>query len=285
MAYILPIEEAQRRYPEYEFIGALTPSAQKAAFHVKDKATGLDLCLKDINPESDLVYINREIQALTRLAHRNVARLYRNLDESGPDGRRHCIIEHFIPGEDLDARMPDGVKWPLPEVASFFSEVFDGLEHLATHSLVHRDLKPSNIRVHQDGYPVLIDFGMARHLSLSDLTRTGDPQRGNLAHFAPEQWLQDKHLISPKTDLFAAGIILYKAILGRHPFITASTRTADELREAVLAGTGHLEAADFKALPRPWTIILGKLLDRRPEARPASANTVAAKLRSIAGGI
>lgn len=281
MEFNILVEVAQRLFPEYEFLERLPPSAQKAAFRVRDRTSGVELCLKVINPESDLLYINREIQALTRFDHKNVARLYRTIDESTEAGRRHCIIEHFIPGSDLSLRIDSGERWNLLEAAQFFLGVFEGLGHLASHQLVHRDLKPSNIRVHPDGHPVLIDFGLARHLSLPDLTRTGEGQRGNFAHFAPEQWLSERRLIDPRTDLFAGGILLYRAVLGRHPFLDPGMRTPDELRDAVLKGTAHLEAPDFKALPRPWVVLLTKLLERGMEARPATASLVVGRLQKI----
>lgn len=281
MEFNFPVEEAERLFKEYEFLERLPASAQKAAFRVRDRANGAELCLKIINPDSNLLYINREIQALTQFNHKNVARLHRCIDESTEAGRRHCIIEHFIPGGDLTAKMTPGEPWDLKEAARFFIGVFDGLSHLASHQLVHRDLKPSNIRVHVDGHPVLIDFGLARHLSLPDLTKTGEAQRGNLAHFAPEQWQSERRLIDPRTDLFAAGIILYNMVLGRHPFIRPEIRTADDLREAVLEGKAHLEAPDFQALPRPWTILLSKLLERGLAGRPANAALVVNRLQRI----
>ena len=281
MEFNVPIETAQSLFREYEFLERLAPSAQKAAFRVRDRASGAELCLKIVDPDSDLVYVAREIQALIRFNHKNVARLYHYIDESTEVGRRHCIIEHFIPGTDLTSRIGPGKRWDSREAAKFFVGVFEGLTHLASHQLVHRDLKPSNIRVHTDGHPVLIDFGLARHLSLPSLTKTGERQRGNLAHFAPEQWLSDRRLIDPRTDLFAAGIILYHAVLGRHPFLKPTMTREEELRDAVLTGEEHLQAEDFKALPRPWIVLLTKLLERGLESRPANAAMVVGRLQKI----
>ncbi len=282
--YTVPLDEAQRRLPEFTFIQALTPSVQKAAFHVRNRE-GLDLCLKLVDPYSDLHYVGREIEALRKLDHPNVARLYHHydappLDEGSP--RQPIIIEHFIPGVDLSSRMPPHHAWSLEEASTFFANMLDGLSHLASHNLVHRDLKPSNIRIHRDGYPVIIDFGLARHLSLPDLTKTGESQRGNLAHFAPEQWKREKALIDPRTDLFAFGIILYNVVVGRHPFLIGFQRT-DELEDIVLHSTEHLEAEGFKALPHPWRVLLGRLLERDLHRRPASPMEASTILRRIGG--
>lgn len=280
----MPLTEAQLRFPDYTFIKALTPSVQKAAFHVRDKK-GLDLCLKLVDPYSDLLYVRREIEALRQTNHPNVARLYHHYDAPPKEEglpRQPIIIEHFIPGEDLTAKMPPEHVWCLDEASVFFAKVLDGLSHIASLNLVHRDLKPSNIRVHKDGHPVIIDFGLARHLTLPDLTKTGESQRGNIAHFAPEQWKREKGLITPRTDLFAFGIILYTAVVGWHPFLTGFQRT-DELEDVVLESNEHLEAEKFKALPHSWKVLLSKLLERDIHRRPTSPAVAARVLRNIGG--
>ncbi len=62
MPYDVPLDDAKKNYPEYEFVAKLTPSEQKAAFHVRKG--GEDLCLKIINPTYELDRLNREVAAL-----------------------------------------------------------------------------------------------------------------------------------------------------------------------------------------------------------------------------
>ena len=73
MPYLVPIDEAQAHFPEFEFVAALTPSAQKAAFHVR--RSGKSLCLKLISPEYGTDRIQREILAMQAIDHPNVVRL------------------------------------------------------------------------------------------------------------------------------------------------------------------------------------------------------------------
>src|SRR4051794_5115023 len=69
--FVVPLAQAQRDYPNYTFVAALTPSEQKAAFHVRDQA-GTDLCLKIISPNYDIDRFHREITALQSIVHPNV---------------------------------------------------------------------------------------------------------------------------------------------------------------------------------------------------------------------
>lgn len=249
---------------------------------MKDR-DGLDLCLKIIAPGSDTRYVDREIEALQKLNHKNLARLHLYEKSFSAAGFRHCIIEYFIAGDDLTAHL-DGTPWDQGRAVKFFGELLDGLAQLDSIPIVHRDLKPSNIRIHRDGYPVIIDFGLARHLSLSSLTQTSEGARkGTPIYFAPEQWDGTHKDIDVRTDLFAVGILLYQALLGRHPFYSKSDITADELRRAVCEANTHLETEDFKALPSRWRMLLGKLLERNKEKRPLNAAQTAKAIRAIGG--
>ncbi|NLF24473.1 MAG: serine/threonine protein kinase, partial [Deltaproteobacteria bacterium] len=217
--FTVALEEAKTLFPEYTFVSALTPSAQKAAFHVRDKS-GRDLCLKIISPDYDVDRLQREILALQSISHANVATMVEYTFSSTQGSSRHFIVEEFIEGDDLSVLFESKIAWPRKTVCQFFASLCSGLNALRAAGIVHRDLKPSNIRVRQQVIPVVIDFGLARHLNLPDLTRTQDgAQIGTPNYFAPEQVLGTKREIDHRTDLFALGIMLFQALTGRHPFL------------------------------------------------------------------
>src|SRR5882724_108382 len=91
MPYRVDIKDAQQTFPDYCFIRQLTPSEQKAAFHVKDKA-GNNLCLKLIAPNYERDRLDREIQALQTIDHPNVVRLIEYTFSSKAGQQRHYII-------------------------------------------------------------------------------------------------------------------------------------------------------------------------------------------------
>jgi serine/threonine protein kinase len=154
---------------------------------------------------------------------------------------------------------------------------------LRAESIVHRDLKPSNIRVRQDGSPVIIDFGLARHLGLADLTRTSDGAAiGTPLYFAPEQFTGTKRDIDHRTDLFALGVLLYQALVGHHPFLTAAMTKPSELRDAVCDSAEFQTDAAFLALPPKWRMLVARLLEKERARRPQDAGQVATILRKLA---
>ena len=279
MPYIVPIGDAQAQFPDYDFVKALTPSEQKAAFHVLDR-DGRDLCLKLIAPNYSVDRLNREIQALQNIAHPNVVVLVEYTYSSKHQQQRHYIIEQFVGGDDLTNRLT-GQPWPRTKVATFFAALASGLEALRRANVVHRDLKPNNIRVRHDDAPVIIDFGLARHLDLPDITKTGEGAAiGTPAYFAPEQFYGTKRDIDHRTDLFAFGVLLYEALIGRHPFFRPSTPWV-ALVEAVCKLDAHLADGDFVQLPKEWRLLVRKLLARQRVDRPQAAEQVAAILNKI----
>ncbi len=269
MPYSVPIADAEADFPEFEFLQQLTPSEQKCAFHVRDKKTGEDLCLKLIAPSYSLDRLSREIQALQHINHPNVVRFVEYTYSSTPAALRHYIVEEFIQGEDLADQLK-GTPWDLDRTAKFFAAIAGGLDALRVAQVVHRDLKPQNIRVRTDMTPVIIDFGLARHLSKTSLTQTAQgAQIGTPLYFAPEQFQGTKREIDHRTDLFAVGIILHQALVGTHPFISSPNPTRVQLETAVCSG--FLPSPPFDALPARWKLVVKKLLAVERSKRVASA--------------
>lgn len=283
MAFVIPLEDAKASFPEYSFVRALTPSEQKAAFHVRDR-NGENLCLKIIAPNYERDRLDREIHALQCLDHSNVVRLKEYTFSSTPSQQRHYIIEEFVEGKDLAEELQLGQPWQLERVAEFFAMLCDGLAACKQKSIVHRDLKPNNIRVRYDGTPVIIDFGLSRHLNLPDLTQTAQgAQIGTPLYFAPEQFDGTKYDIDHRTDLFAVGILIYNAVLGEHPFFNQNIATRAQLRNAVCDADDHLSRSAFVALDSRWKTLLTKLLAKERGQRPTDAAQVAKILRKIGG--
>lgn len=282
MPYVVPIDTARAQFPEYTFVRPLTPSVQKAAFHVRD-GDGNDLCLKLIAPNYGRDRLDREIQALQSIQHPNVVQLIEYMFSSKAGQQKHYILEEYVDGEDLSDRLPLGATWPLDEAAAFFEALCNGLAALADQNIVHRDLKPSNIRVRPDGSPVIIDFGLARHLDLPDMTATAQgAQIGTPMYFAPEQFTGTKHDIDCRTDLFALGILMYQALVGRHPFWRAGMSRV-ELRDAVCGSDDFLRDPTFTGLPREWRLLIGRLLAKQRARRSHRATQAASILRRLRG--
>lgn len=276
------IDDASHQHPDYEFVAALTPSAQKAAFHVK--RNGADFCLKIIAPTQSLERVQREVLAMQTLNHPNVARVVEYEYSARGGETRHYLVEEFVSGSDLSHFLAAHGKLSLQQIKDIFVPLCDGLHALAENNIVHRDLKPSNIRVDNTGKPVIIDFGLARLLDMESLTATAEgAMLGTPKYFAPEQLRGTKRDIDPRTDLYALGVILYEAAVGKHPSLTDSPKTFDELDEAICTSEDFKSDPAYLGLDPTLKLVLQRLLEKERGRRPASAAMVGNILNGLGG--
>lgn len=279
MPFEVPIDEVRRRFAQFDVIAALTPSEQKAAFRVRD-TKGVDYCLKIISPDYEVVRLQRELRALRAIDHPNIAHFIKYSLTVTADEEVQYILEEFIDGTDLADHLGPENVWPVERAAPFFAQLCDALAVIGELNIVHRDLKPSNIRVKDDGTPVVIDFGLARHLDLPSLTATEiGAWVGTPKYFSPEQFAGSRSDIDHRTDLFALGILLYQAIVGIHPFWRTGL-SMDELCHEVCNSDSCFEYEGFAALPRTWQTLLRRMLRKERIQRPIDASLLGKLLRS-----
>src|SRR6476469_6414153 len=152
----------------------------------------------------------REAQAAGSLQHPNVITIY---DFGEVDGHLFIAME-FVEGQDLEDLAARHIALPLIDKLDIVIDVLTGLAFAHKRGIVHRDIKPANIRIDDEGRARVMDFGIA-HLSAASMTRTGT-MVGTPAYMAPEQIVGTP--VSPATDLFSVGIVLYELLSGSKPF-------------------------------------------------------------------
>ncbi|MEZ6134267.1 MAG: serine/threonine-protein kinase [Pirellulaceae bacterium] len=162
----------------------------------------------------------REALAAAALNHPNIVRLY----ETGSDGGVNYIISELVDGPDLASYVEQNGVCDSNFAATIAQQLADALEHAHARGVLHRDLKPSNVLVESTtGRPQISDFGLASIQDLDeDVTRSGSAI-GTPAYMAPEQADHSFGLISPATDIYGLGTILYFALSGRPPVQAEST--------------------------------------------------------------
>ncbi len=141
--------------------------------------------------------------------------------------------------------------------------------------MVHRDLKPYNLIIDENGVVVLIDFGIAKPLwpGVTDYTQHGSTV-GSRGYEAPEQILERQ--ITPKTDLYALGCVLYHLLTGHPPF------SGDGLKDQHVHAAPIPPTCHIGHIPAELDELVLKLLAKEPEDRPEDARTVAEMLRRYA---
>lgn len=191
------------------------------------------------------------------------------------------LTMEFLEGLTLSDRISQSGSMAPAEAQRIALAICAGLEVIHTAGIVHRDLKSRNIMVAmRNGVetPVLMDFGLALEVvgpgTQIATTMTGPGAFvGTPDYMAPEQF-QGRH-VTPATDIYALGIILYEMVTGRQPF---SAPTPFE--NAVLRGRPFVPPSSIKRqLPRRWDEVIRKCLQFDPALRYQSASAVADALR------
>ena len=154
----------------------------------------------------------REAQAAAAVVHENVIAIHGVSESAGLP----FLVMPYVRGESLQKRLDrDGPMSPT-EIVRIAFQVAAGLSAANKQGLVHRDIKPANILLPEGVQRVLItDFGLARAVDDSNLTRTGTIA-GTPQFMSPEQARGD--VVDPRSDLFSLGTVIYAMCTGRSPF-------------------------------------------------------------------
>ena len=218
----------------------------------------------------------QEARAAAQVAHPNACRIYDISEEQD----RLVLVMEFIEGESLARRIERG-SLPAQEAVQIALALLSALEAFHKKGIVHRDLKPGNI-VLSDGVTKLLDFGIAKHVSLNSKEETlatlGDATApgiflGTPRYASPEQFRGQA--VDARSDLFSMGVILFEMLTGQPPF---AGETFGELAHAVLQGSPPALSGSpaIAAMGR----IVHRALSREPQDRYASAEAMAADLRA-----
>lgn len=188
---------------------------------------------------------------------------------AGTTWAKHLVAQagarsHGRPESPPDVGSSDALEWNLRTLMAVCQAV-----HFAhSRNIVHRDLKPTNVMIGDFGEVYLVDWGIA--VASGSPREPEDRLVGTLAYMAPEMLLG--HEVSPRTDVYQLGAILYRILAGRGPHEAGGTHAA--LAASVIASTPVLP----DGVPAELAAIVRACMAKRPEARPSSAEQVRAAL-------
>ncbi|MGW4354584.1 serine/threonine-protein kinase [Nocardia sp. NPDC004582] len=253
----------------YRLIEKLGSGGFGTVWKARDERLRVDVAVKEVLlPQAESSEQHAERVARAEREARNAARLRDHPNIVGvldvvTDGGTPWIVMSLVSGRSLKQRLDTDGPVDVAEAATVAAALLQALRAAHEAGVVHRDVKPGNILLAAGGEVLLTDFGTARHHSDHTLTAK-ETLIGSFEYMAPERIDGDD---TPAGDLYALGVTLYHAVEGVSPF-----------RRDTIHGT--MKAVMFGAVPAPTRAghlgrLITRLMDRRPESRPAIPHALA----------
>ena len=204
----------------YEIVAVLGGGGTAIVYLARHHALHRDVAIKVIRPEvfeseRELERYVREARIIASLNHPNIVTLH-DVGKLG-DGRPYMVME-YVNGQSLNRLLSHDATLPFDTALAVFEQVARALGHAHRNGIVHRDIKPGNILLRQrsTGYPMVkvADFGVASVASAS--TTHQGAFIGTPMYMSPEQ--AQGLPVSPASDIYSLGIVMYRALTGRKPF-------------------------------------------------------------------
>jgi len=222
----MDINKVKESFPEIEVLKAFPASGQKFVFlinHPKHSKSILKI-VKEMNER-----IVREIEISTDLRLQNVPSIYETGTFKTNEEEHTYFIEQYISGNSLKSEI-ENKKFTVKRSLNLLESLLKTAVELEKAKIVHRDIKPDNIICSESDEFFLIDFGIARMLNRESLTLTKAVVGPHTPGYgAPELFQYSKSNITIKADLFSIGVVVYEAILSKHPFITGNEVDLSEI--------------------------------------------------------
>lgn len=285
------------RLDGYELVRLIGRGGMGRVYLAKQVSLDRDVAVKTIDPKwsrdpAFLARFVREAYAVAQLSHHNVVQIH----DIGQTDDVHFFSMEYVDGQSLTDRVKTQGPLDAEEAATYILHAARGLKFAHDHHMVHRDVKPSNLLLGEQGLVKLADLGLVKTPSGKDqptLTKHGSdtPEKsgsalassgsaiGTPAYMAPEQ-ARDAASVDVRADIYALGATFYHLVTGRPPF---DGQTTDILirQHAQQPLTPPEQIA--KRLPKPLSIMIQKMLAKRPEDRYPDMGAVIEALEGYLG--
>ncbi len=278
----MPLKPGTRLGP-YEILAPLGAGGMGEVYRARDSRLARDVAVKVLperlasQPEA-LARFEREARAVAALSHPNILAIY----DFGFEGEVIYSVTELLEGATLRARLAGGVIEPA-QTAELGAALAEGLAAAHAKGITHRDLKPENIFLTTDGRVKLLDFGLARmetpsdssQETVTDLHTPAGTVMGTLGYMSPEQVRCEA--VTPASDLFSLGCVLYEMLYGRRPF---QRPTAAESVAAILMQEAALPADPARPLLAEMARLVRSCLEKEAPRR-VGARELAQALKNL----
>jgi len=212
-----------------------------------------------------------EARSVARLKDPGLVAVY----DQGLDGHHPFLVMELVEGGTLRELLAERGPMPPHAVAAVLRPVLGGLAAAHRAGLVHRDVKPENVLISDEGEVKIVDFGLVRAVAEAGITSTS-VILGTAAYLSPEQVKDGK--ASPRSDVYAAGIVAYELLTGQTPF---SGDTALSVAYQRLDTDVPPPSSLISGVPSQFDELVERSTARDPAGRYADAQDMGAELDAI----
>lgn len=263
-------EPGQRELGDYELLEVIGEGGMGVVYRARQHSLDREVALKLLSAgpwasEEFIAGFRREAQNAALLQHPNIVAVHAMGEQ---DGLVFYAME-LVRGQSLAQRLCDG-PMPARDAALLMRTVAEAVDYAHRLGVLHLDLKPGNILLERDGTAKVTDFGLARRLGQA-LSLDNEQISGTPSYMAPEQARVRSSKLTPATDVWGLGAVLYELLGGLPPFVADSPQeTLRQVLEGSVRGFGRRAA-----VPRDLEAICLHCLEKEPASRYATARDLA----------
>ena len=275
-----------QRVGKYRLVRAIAEGAMAAVYEAQQPDPQRTVALKIFRTNMTVLdahqRFRREAQALARLQHPNIARIYEASVHTGADHRAMPFIAmEYVDGLPL-AQHARQNELPRRRRIELLIKVAQAVHAAHQQAVIHRDLKPANVLVDKSGEPKVLDFGIARIVGEELETYTWQTTAGVLlgtpGYMSPEQATGRPQDVDVRSDVWALGVMLYELLADKLPIDVRGASIAEVLRRIEHAQPPPLSTID-KSLRGDLETIVATALANEKSQRYSSALALAEDLQ------
>lgn len=261
---------------DYDVYSPLGRGGMASVFLALDLSLNRSVAIKVISPSvlTSGTLVERfwlEARTAASLSHPHVIPIFAVKSVAG----LHFFVMKYVEGGSLDSVLRAGGKVSISLVRTILTQVSSALAYAHRRGVIHRDVKPANIMLDDEGFAIVMDFGIAKVRDVTALTTAGT-MVGTPYYMSPEQFSEKE--IDGRSDQYSLGVVAFELLTGRRPF--SGETVAQILR-------GHLldSAPDVRDLradcPPALAAAVSRMLSKAPEERFPSLESVMTLLASM----
>jgi serine/threonine protein kinase len=259
----------------YRIVEKIGAGGMGEVYLAEDTKLGRKVALKFLptqfsdDPDVNARFKN-EACAAAALDHPNICPVY-EIDEA--DNRTYLAMA-FIEGENLRDKTKSG-PMKIDDLIRIGIDIAKGLEEAHEKKIIHRDIKSANIMISSKGQVKITDFGLARLIDSSRLTKTGI-MMGTVAYMSPEQIRAGE--VDHRSDIWALGVILYEMATGKLPF---KGERDQAVTHQILSEDAEPISSLRTAIPLDLERIINKCMEKAPSNRYQHVDDLAVDLKNV----